>query len=243
MPLTFKSYWAMRGSGRLSLLGFAAAASLLVGQVALAAPHQRGGVAAGTPRNQAGPGTQEPQRQPLARAGGGGGEDTAGDERGAGGRERRAEPGGGQEWREGQERPFDRRGGTGSDSMRRVAGVPLNLHKLGLSDRQKQIIVELRKKDAGRAHTLRQDLREKRLEMRQLMFDPGATEAQIKNKRRELRQMQDQMEEMQIEDFLSLRSVLTPDQRKRLPEIMPSNHSRVQTQPQQSGGKRQEHVN
>jgi Spy/CpxP family protein refolding chaperone len=90
-----------------------------------------------------------------------------------------------------------------------------------LSDEQKQKIRELRGRNSGRAKELRESLRAKRNEMRDLMFDPAATEAQIRSARRELRRMQDQMEEMQIDDFLSMRSVLTPEQRKRLPEIMP----------------------
>ncbi len=115
--------------------------------------------------------------------------------------------------------PGQGRAGAGG----RVGGMAINLGALGLSEEQKQRIRELRGQNSGKARALRLSLREKRAEMRQLMFDPNASEEQIRAKRRELRRMQDRMEEMQIEDFLSLRSVLTPEQRQRLPEIMPGN--------------------
>ena len=60
--------------------------------------------------------------------------------------------------------------------------------------------------------------------MRDLMFDPTATDGQIRAKRQELRRMQDELEDVVIGDFLSLRSILTPEQRKKLPEIKPGAH-------------------
>lgn len=110
---------------------------------------------------------------------------------------------------------------------RNSRGAPINLQALGLSEAQRQQIRQLRKKNSVTARQLRQSLRQKRQEMRALMFDPNATASQIRSKRHELRQMQDQMEDIQIEDFLSLRSVLTPEQRRRLPDIMPGRRSNV----------------
>jgi len=109
--------------------------------------------------------------------------------------------------------------GGGGAAGRRLTAI--DFKKLGLSDEQKQRIRDMRSKNSGRARDLRQTLRDKRGEMRDLMFDPNATEAQIRGKLREVSRMQDQMENMQIDDFLSLRSVLTPEQRRHLPEIMP----------------------
>lgn len=111
--------------------------------------------------------------------------------------------------------------GGGLGGGRRFMGAPINLQKLGLSEDQKQKIRAMRSKNSDRARDLRQVLKEKRTSMRDLMFDPNASEAQIRAMRRELRKMQDQMEDLQIDDFLSMRSILTPEQRKRLPEIMP----------------------
>lgn len=128
---------------------------------------------------------------------------------------------GGRQFGAGMRRPV----GAGGFGGRSFLGGPLNFQKLGLSDEQKNTIRDLRSKNAGKARELRTALRDGRTEMRQLLFSPDATEAQIKAKRRALRQMQDQMEEMQIDDFLSMRSVLTAEQRKRLPEIMPDSGS------------------
>ncbi len=127
--------------------------------------------------------------------------------------------GGGRQFGAAMRRPA----GAGGFGGRNFLGGPLNFQKLGLSDEQKNTIRDLRSKNAGKARELRTALRDGRTEMRQLLFSPDATEAQIKAKRRALRQMQDQMEEMQIDDFLSMRSVLTAEQRKRLPEIMPES--------------------
>jgi Spy/CpxP family protein refolding chaperone len=130
-----------------------------------------------------------------------------------------------------------RQPGAPGVSGRNFLGGPLNFQKLGLSEEQKNKIRDLRSKNSGRARELRSALRDGRTEMRQLLFSPDATEAQIKSKRRALRQMQDQMEEMQIDDFLSMRSVLTVEQRKRLPEIMPGG-AQPQMLPESPSGAR-----
>lgn len=100
-------------------------------------------------------------------------------------------------------------------------GGPLDLTLLGLSEEQKGRIREIRRQSAGKARELRRVLRDRRAEMRDLLFDPSAADAQIRAKRQELRQMQDQLEEVILSDFLALRAVLTPEQRQRLPEIKP----------------------
>jgi len=104
---------------------------------------------------------------------------------------------------------------------RPLLGGPIDLTPLNLSDEQKQQIRQLRSRNGPRARELRETLRSKRTELRDLMFDPNATDAQIRAKRQEVRQMQDQLEETIMGDFLSLRSLLSPDQRRRLPECKP----------------------
>jgi hypothetical protein len=54
-----------------------------------------------------------------------------------------------------------------------------------------------------------------------MMFDPSASDDQIRGKRKELWRMRGQMEESQIEDFLGIRAMLTPDQRQKLTELKP----------------------
>jgi Spy/CpxP family protein refolding chaperone len=54
-----------------------------------------------------------------------------------------------------------------------------------------------------------------------MIFSPDATDAQIRATRKEVRKMQDEMEELNLEDLLSIRGVLTAEQRQRLPQIAP----------------------
>src|SRR4029077_20269651 len=81
----------------------------------------------------------------------------------------------------------------------------------------------IRRQNAASMKDLQKNLRENRLSMRDLMFDPAAGDDQIRSKHRDLRQMQDRMEVMQINDFLSIRGVLTPEQRKQLADLKPGS--------------------
>ncbi|MGH9549710.1 MAG: Spy/CpxP family protein refolding chaperone [Terriglobales bacterium] len=96
---------------------------------------------------------------------------------------------------------------------------PLDLSTLNLSDDQKQQIQQIRSGNSAKSRELHKSLASTRDALRSLMFDPNATEDQIRSKRRELRQMQDKAEEMQIGDFLSIRRVLTPEQRQKLSDL------------------------
>jgi hypothetical protein len=100
-------------------------------------------------------------------------------------------------------------------------GGPLDLTPLGLSEEQKDRIRQIRSQSAVKARELRRVLKLKRAEMKDLMFDPDASDGQIKARRQELRRLQDQLEDVILSDFLALRGVLTPEQRNRLPEVKP----------------------
>ncbi|HEY9870842.1 MAG TPA: Spy/CpxP family protein refolding chaperone [Candidatus Obscuribacterales bacterium] len=100
-------------------------------------------------------------------------------------------------------------------------GGPLDLTPLGLSEEQKDRIRQIRSQSAVKARELRRVLKLKRAEMKDLMFDPDASDAQIKARRQELRRLQDQLEDVILSDFLALRGVLTAEQRQRLPEVKP----------------------
>ena len=93
---------------------------------------------------------------------------------------------------------------------------PLDLSSLNLSDDQKQRIKDIHGKNGQQSRDFRKKLQAQRSEFKQMMFDPQATDDQIRARRRSLRQMQDKMEEMQLNDFLAIRSVLSPEQRQRL---------------------------
>lgn len=103
--------------------------------------------------------------------------------------------------------------GNNSGGMNRS---PLDLSQLNLTDEQKARITEQRSKAKGQAKELQAAIKVKRLEMRDMMFDPSFSPEQIRAKRAELRKVQEQAEMLMLNDFLSMRSVLTADQLRRL---------------------------
>jgi Spy/CpxP family protein refolding chaperone len=103
--------------------------------------------------------------------------------------------------------------GNNSGGMNRS---PLDLSQLNLTDEQKTRITEQRSKAKGQAKELQAAIKVKRLEMRDMMFDPAYSPEQIRAKRAELRKVQEQAEMLMLNDFLSMRSVLTADQLRRL---------------------------
>lgn len=98
---------------------------------------------------------------------------------------------------------------------------PLDLTPLGLTEPQKTKIQAMRQQTKLKLREIKKGLVEKQMNMRNLMFSPDASEAQIRGARRELRTLQDQMDETNLNDLLAIRSLLTPDQKKRLPDCMP----------------------
>lgn len=99
--------------------------------------------------------------------------------------------------------------------------APLDLTSLNLTEEQKNRIKAQRAKSAPRARELQQVIKAKRMEMRDLMFDPSVTAKQLTEKRQELRAAQDEAETLMLNDFIGMRSVLTPEQLKHLPELKP----------------------
>lgn len=121
--------------------------------------------------------------------------------------------------------------GQEQGKSRQMFGGPLDLTALNLSQKQKDKIKQQREVNSGKAREIRQSLRSARMQMRDMMFDPSMSDAQIRSKRQQLKQMQDQLDDLLVNDFLSLRATLTPEQKKRLPELAPGR--------QQFGGQRQ----
>lgn len=103
--------------------------------------------------------------------------------------------------------------GNGNGGLNRS---PLDLSHLNLTDEQKARITEQRGKSKSQAKELQQAIKAKRIEMRDMMFDPTFNADQIRAKRSEVRKMQDQAELLMLNDFLSMRAVLTPEQLRKL---------------------------
>jgi Spy/CpxP family protein refolding chaperone len=115
---------------------------------------------------------------------------------------------------------------------------PLDFSSLNLTEDQKQRIQQIRSSNGVHARGFSQSLKERRSEMRDLMFDPVASDDQIRSKMREVRQMQEKMDDVQINDFLAIRKVLTPEQRQKLADLKPER--KVADQPQADGGPSQQ---
>ncbi len=112
-------------------------------------------------------------------------------------------------------------GGMGMGGGMGIGRNPLNLTALNLTEDQKNKIKTMRTQAQTKAKDLQNSLRTKRMEMRDMLFDPDASVKQIKAKHEEVRKIQEQVEGLMIDDFLSIRSVLTPEQKKKLPSLKP----------------------
>lgn len=112
-------------------------------------------------------------------------------------------------------------GGPGPGFRHGMGHGPLDLSSLNLTDDQKTRIKTQRSKTAPRARELQASIKAKKVEMRDLMFDPASTGKQILDKRQELRALQDEAETLMLNDFIAMRSVLTAEQLKHLPELKP----------------------
>jgi Spy/CpxP family protein refolding chaperone len=103
-----------------------------------------------------------------------------------------------------------------------VFGKTLDLTPLGLNDDQKNRVRQMRVQTRAKIRDLHKSVVQRQKELRQLMFDPDASDDQIRTARSQLRKLQDQVDETNMNDLLAIRGMLTPEQRKRLPECMPA---------------------
>lgn len=115
----------------------------------------------------------------------------------------------------------DRRGN------REAGGVfgkgPLDLTALNLTDEQKQKIAQMHGDNGAKMRDLMRKRRDLTTQMRDLMFDPDVNETQIRAKRDEVRQVQEKLEDLRLNDFLSIRSLLTAEQRQKLKDVKIAN--------------------
>ncbi len=112
------------------------------------------------------------------------------------------------------------RGRAGGGMGGGVVG-PVDLRSLNLTEDQRQKIQAQRQATVESVKQVRSNLRTVRGQLKDMMFDPNATDAQIKLKRHEVRNLQDKMDELLVNDFLKMRSVLTKEQLSHLSEIKP----------------------
>ncbi len=97
----------------------------------------------------------------------------------------------------------------------------LDLTPLNLTEEQKGKIQQMRAETANRVREVRRKMQSGGQELKDMMFDPSVSDDTIRAKGRELRKLHEQAEDMKLNDFLSIRGVLTADQRKLLPNVKP----------------------
>jgi Spy/CpxP family protein refolding chaperone len=122
-----------------------------------------------------------------------------------------------------------RMGGMGEGGIRggRMGGLrgghhALDLTPLNLNEDQKNRIKQIRQSTRERARTTKQSLMQKQLQLRDLLFSADASDAKIRAARKEVRQAQEQLDDLNIEDLLKIRSVLTAEQKQKLPDLKPN---------------------
>jgi Spy/CpxP family protein refolding chaperone len=81
-----------------------------------------------------------------------------------------------------------------------------------LTDEQRAQLQDLRKKFHDETTQLRESVFAKRQELRSLWSDPKAETSAIMNKEKELRYLQDQMQDEALQLKLEARKILTPEQ-------------------------------
>lgn len=109
-----------------------------------------------------------------------------------------------------------KRGMGGGMGQRKLDLTPLNL-----TEQQKTQIQQMRQATRTRAKDVRRDLQSKQMSLRNMLFSPDASEQDIKASRRQLRETQDQLDEIMLEDLLNIRRTLTAEQRQKLPMVAP----------------------
>ncbi len=81
-----------------------------------------------------------------------------------------------------------------------------------LTPEQRTQLQELRRKFRDETSQLRESISSKRQELRSLWSDPNADPKVIVNKEKEMRELQDQMQDKMVQFRLDARKVLTPEQ-------------------------------
>lgn len=101
---------------------------------------------------------------------------------------------------------------------------PLDLTALSLTDEQKQKIAQMHAENGTKMRDLMRKRRDLSTQMKDVMFDADVNEAQIRAKRDEVRQVQEKLEDLRLNDFLAIRALLTPEQRLKLKDVKIANN-------------------
>ncbi len=93
------------------------------------------------------------------------------------------------------------------------------MEKLNLTDAQKKQFESLKKDHYNSLKPIKDKLRTKEDELRNLMSNNGSNE-QLRSKQREIQELRQQMGNLHFENMLEIRAILTPEQRSQLGQMM-----------------------
>lgn len=116
------------------------------------------------------------------------------------------------------------RGGAGGAPLKSgkfFGREPLDLTVLNLTPEQKTRIQTMRAANGKKARAIRADLKVRRDQFRDMLFDPAATNEQIVETRKAVNKLQTQAEDLMLNDFLGIRKLLTKEQLELLPQVRP----------------------
>jgi Spy/CpxP family protein refolding chaperone len=97
-----------------------------------------------------------------------------------------------------------------------MLGVSLDLSELQLTDDQEQRIKDARKFARLKLHELKQVRTEKVTQLKAMLFDPAATDFQIRTCGEEIQQFQACIDKVNLDSLIQLRAILTPEQKSQL---------------------------
>ncbi len=110
-------------------------------------------------------------------------------------------------------------GGRGQGMVKAERGGDRWMSNLNLSAEQQQQIEQIRQSSQDEFERLREQTRQAREQMRQLMSS-NASDSQLRNQHRQLQELNQQMGNLRFEQMLKIRAVLTEAQRRELAENM-----------------------
>ena len=94
------------------------------------------------------------------------------------------------------------------------------MKKLGLSAEQKEKLAELRKSQKGKSKELRESMKAARDKLEKAL-STDASDSQLRAAHQEVQSAKSKLGDLRFEKILAIRSVLTPDQRKKFQEMKP----------------------
>jgi periplasmic protein CpxP/Spy len=114
----------------------------------------------------------------------------------------------------------------GAEQPMRGRGRDDLLQQLNLTPEQTRQIAEIRQRSMGKMKQTRQNLRQARQELNQMIGSQQASDRDIQEKFRQVQNLQQDMANLRMENLIAIRRVLTPEQRQQYGTLMQQRQQR-----------------